>query len=78
MRNPLDRLGLSHGTRVAIDWVLTIVGAVALPAEPLGLPVAHRAVRSLLCSRRHSSIRPWSPESSTSGTVQPRNSAGRV
>ena len=30
MRNPLDRLGLSHGTRVAIDWVLTIVGAVAI------------------------------------------------
>jgi signal peptidase I len=30
VRNPLDRLGLSHGTRVAIDWVLTIVGAVAI------------------------------------------------
>jgi signal peptidase I len=30
MRNPLDRLGLSHGARVAIDWVLTIVGAVAI------------------------------------------------
>jgi signal peptidase I len=30
MRNPLDRLGLSHGQRVAIDWVATIVGAVAI------------------------------------------------
>ena len=30
MKNPLDRLGLSHGARVAIDWVLTIVGAVAI------------------------------------------------
>jgi len=30
MRNPLDRLGLSHGTRVAIDWILTIAGAVAI------------------------------------------------
>jgi signal peptidase I len=30
VRNPLDRLGLSHGARVAIDWVLTIVGAVAI------------------------------------------------
>jgi signal peptidase I len=28
--NPLDRLGLSHGTRVALDWVLTIAGAVAI------------------------------------------------
>jgi signal peptidase I len=30
VKNPLDRLGLSHGARVAIDWVLTIVGAVAI------------------------------------------------
>jgi signal peptidase I len=30
MRNPLDRLGLSHGTRVALDWILTIAGAVAI------------------------------------------------
>ena len=35
-------------------------------------------VRSRLCARRHSSTRPWSPERSTSGTCQPRNSAGRV
>ena len=35
-------------------------------------------VRSRLCVRRHSSIRPWCPESSTSGTFQPRNSGGRV
>jgi signal peptidase I len=30
VRNPLERLGLSHGQRVAIDWVLTIVGAIAI------------------------------------------------
>jgi signal peptidase I len=30
MRNPIDRLGLSRGVRVALDWVLTIVGAVAI------------------------------------------------
>jgi signal peptidase I len=31
-RNPVDRLfpGLPHGWRVAIDWVVTIVGAVAI------------------------------------------------
>src|SRR6266508_3206932 len=40
--------------------------------------VAHRTVRRRLCSRRHSSIFPWSPESRTSGTRQPRNSGGRV
>ena len=35
--------------------------------------VSHRT-----CSLRQASIRAWSPERSTSGTVQPRNSAGRV
>jgi signal peptidase I len=30
VRNPLERLGLSHGQRVALDWVLTIAGAVAV------------------------------------------------
>ena len=30
MRGPLERLGLSHGTRVALDWILTIAGAVAI------------------------------------------------
>jgi signal peptidase I len=30
MRGPLDRLGLSRGTRIALDWILTIVGAVAI------------------------------------------------
>jgi signal peptidase I len=31
-RNPVDRLtqGLPHGLRVAIDWIVTIVGAVAI------------------------------------------------
>jgi signal peptidase I len=30
MRGPFDRLGLSRRTRVALDWILTIVGAVAI------------------------------------------------
>jgi signal peptidase I len=32
VRNPVDRLtrGLPHGLRVAIDWLVTIVGAVAI------------------------------------------------
>ena len=30
MKGPLERLGLSHGTRVALDWILTIAGAVAI------------------------------------------------
>jgi signal peptidase I len=29
-RNPLDRLGLSRGWRLTIDWVLTIVGAILI------------------------------------------------
>ena len=43
-----------------------------------GVVVAHRTVLRLLCSRRHPSIFPWSPERRTSGTRQPRNSGGRV
>src|SRR5205085_6651448 len=39
---------------------------------------SHRALRARLCSARHSAIRAWSPERSTSGTRWPRNSAGRV
>ena len=30
MRGPLDRMGLSRGTRIALDWILTIVGAIAI------------------------------------------------
>ena len=32
MRNPIDRLteGLPHGWRVTIDWLVTIVGAIAI------------------------------------------------
>jgi signal peptidase I len=30
MRGPLERLGLPRGVRVAIDWVLTIAGAVGI------------------------------------------------
>ena len=30
MKGPLERLGLSHGTRVALDWILEIVPPVQL------------------------------------------------
>jgi signal peptidase I len=30
MRGPLDRLGLPRGARIAIDWILTIAGAVGI------------------------------------------------
>jgi signal peptidase I len=30
VRNPLEHLGLPHGLQVALDWILTIVGAVAI------------------------------------------------
>src|SRR6266508_907706 len=40
--------------------------------------VRHRELRARLSACLQSSMRPWSPESSTSGTPQPRNSGGRV
>ena len=30
MRNPIERLGLPHAWTVALDWLVTIVGAVAI------------------------------------------------
>jgi signal peptidase I len=30
VRNPIERLGLPHGWTVALDWIVTIVGAVAI------------------------------------------------
>jgi signal peptidase I len=30
VRNPIERLGLPHGWTVALDWLVTIVGAVAI------------------------------------------------
>jgi signal peptidase I len=30
MRGPFDRLGLSRRTRIALDWILTIAGAVGI------------------------------------------------
>src|SRR5438270_14086672 len=30
MRGPLDRLGLSRPVRIALDWILTIAGAVGI------------------------------------------------
>src|SRR5882672_3580700 len=44
--------------------------------QPLGQVVDRVPQRT--CSLRQPSIRAWSPESSTSGTLQPRYSAGRV
>ena len=41
-------------------------------------PAARASVRWRAWARRHRAIRPWSPLRSTSGTAQPRNSAGRV
>src|SRR5262249_2451612 len=64
--------------------VVRAVGRRALGPRGFGLrragrlDLAHRVLRSLLWSRRHSSIWAWWPERSTSGTCQPRNSAGRV
>src|SRR6266545_1630449 len=52
-------------------------GSVRTHAED-GVMVAHKRLRPRLCSRRHASIFPWSPDRSTSGTRQPRNSGGRV
>ena len=48
-----------------LSWITTDKG------RNLGRP------RAALCSRRHSRIRAWSPDSRTSGTRHPRNSAGR-
>ena len=42
------------------------------------VPHESAALLARLCSRRHCATRPWSPERSTSGTAQPRKSAGRV
>ena len=51
-------------------------GAVGVLGAVLG--VAHATLRTRLCSARQPSIRAWLPDRSTSGTSQPRNSAGRV
>src|SRR5262249_45831644 len=64
---PAARLVATDVLRALALVLVVEVGAVAAPV------VAH-----LTCSRRQASTRAWSPESSTSGTGQPRNSAGRV
>src|SRR5919206_2219083 len=72
----LDR---DHDPDGAGDREDPVEGDPRPPREPESSERAlHRTVRARLCSRRHSSMRPWSPESRTSGTRQPRNSAGRV
>ena len=65
---PAARL-LATGAALVL-LVLVLVVELAAVIAPV---VAHRT-----CSRRQASTRAWSPESSTSGTGQPRNSAGRV
>src|SRR5581483_5643513 len=50
---------------------------IAADAER-AVEIRHRRLLARLCSRLHWSIRPWSPDRRTSGTCQPRNSAGRV
>ena len=43
MRNPIDRLtvGLLHPWRVAIDWIVTIAGAIAIVLAVKALVVKH-------------------------------------
>ena len=82
----LRRLGLPEVAGPAVGVAVTGRPAeervLVLPAD--GLEVGRRpllgqaALRARLSARRHSSIRAWLPESSTSGTCQPRNSAGLV
>src|SRR6188472_2391005 len=71
----LARLALANGLAVGVSDLR--FRGVRRDAENL-VWVFHAGLLLRLCSRRHCSIRPWSPESSTSGTLQPRNSGGRV
>ena len=61
------RASFAQAAQYRVDFLL---GAI--------LGVAHATLRTRLCSARQPSIRAWSPDRSTSGTSQPRNSAGRV
>src|SRR4051794_1376752 len=61
---------------LAIEVALVLLVLLVLVAE-VGAGTAP-VVAHLTCSRRHPSPRAWSPDSSTSGTGQPLNSAGRV
>src|SRR4029078_9581793 len=73
------RVGRDAEERVEITHPFPLP-APAKPAPPLFVRSVEpaRMLLARLCSRRQPSIRPWSPESSTSGTPQPRNSDGRV
>src|SRR5439155_4606545 len=64
--------------RPAAGLLATGVGVVLLVLVAELATVAAPVVAHLTCSRRQASTRAWSPDSSTSGTDQPRNSAGRV
>ena len=65
--------------RVRADAEYLVGGAHRRALRRVHPPIVPQGVvRRRLCSRRHSSIFAWSPERRTSGTCQPRNSAGRV
>src|SRR5207247_2345157 len=62
--------------RLLATEILRVLLALSLVAEAGAVPAP--VVAHLTCSRRQASTRAWSPDSSTSGTAQPWNSAGRV
>jgi hypothetical protein len=90
-RNPVDRLtrrlpdplrvivGVPEAWRALGRRRRRVVGVGLCAGREVTLvDAAHPPLLTRLCSRRQDSIRPWSPESSTWGTSQPRYSAGRV
>src|SRR4029453_3202659 len=74
------RLDREHDRDRADDRDQPVEGHGPRVRQPEALDrVSHpRTLRSRLCSLRQSSIRLWSPDRSTSGTDQPRNSDGPV
>jgi hypothetical protein len=79
LRDGVERFGWAS-FNVARDIALERLNALALPSCE-SYPARSgrlRTVFSHAASRRQRSTAPWSPERRTSGTVIPRNSAGRV
>ena len=71
---PAARLPATEAALILLLLLLLLVLVLVVELAAVIAPVvAHRT-----CSRRQASTRAWSPESSTSGTGQPWNSAGRV
>src|SRR4029453_3071382 len=77
LRRPLRRLDVVEAELLVIRGADLVVGRLGWHPED-GVQVAHVGLLARLCSRRQLLIRAWSPETSPSGTDQPRNSAGRV